>query len=88
MANQRQIDIYSAGCALCEKTVAMVRGMVCPSCAVAVHDMTDPAVASAAKDLGITAVPAVVIDGRLAACCTSGGPDAETLKAAGIGRPL
>lgn len=88
MANQRQIDIYSAGCAVCEEAVAMVRDMACPSCAITVHDMTDPAVAGKAKDLGITAVPAIVVDGLLAACCTSGGPNAETLKAAGIGRPL
>ena len=46
------------------------------------------AVAERARSLGVARVPAVVIDGRLADCCTGGGPDAQTLKDAGIGQPL
>jgi predicted DsbA family dithiol-disulfide isomerase len=48
--------------------------------------MNDPAVANRAKSLGIRSVPAVVIDGKLADCCTGRGPDEATLRSAGIGQ--
>ncbi|MCI0621793.1 MAG: thioredoxin family protein, partial [Acidobacteria bacterium] len=41
-----------------------------------------------AKGLGIRSVPAVVIDGKLADCCTGRGPDEAALRSAGIGQPL
>jgi hypothetical protein len=41
-----------------------------------------------AKSLGIRSVPAVVIDGTLAACCAGRGPDEATLRAAGLGQPI
>jgi glutaredoxin 3 len=88
MTKTRQIDIYSAGCPVCEQTVTMVTAMACPSCEVTVLDMTQPDIAARAAALGIGAVPAVVIDGKLADCCKRGGPDEATLRAAGIGSPL
>ena len=48
-------------------------------------DLHDPLVAGRAKGLGIRSVPAVVIDGKLADCCTGRGPDEATLRAAGLG---
>ncbi len=88
MGTKRQIEVFSAGCPACEETQAMVRRLACPSCVVTVHDMHDPAVAAKAKAYGIHAVPAVVIDGQFAACCTGSGPVEATLRAAGIGTPL
>jgi len=88
MNAQRQIEIFSAGCAVCEAVVARVNEMACSSCAVAVLDMNQPDVAAKAKALGIRSVPAVVIDGKLADCCAGRGPDEEALRAAGLGRPL
>lgn len=88
MADKRQIEIFSAGCAVCEDAVAKVRDIACPSCEVTVLDMNDPAVADRAKALGIGSVPAVVIDGKLADCCAGRSPDEATLKAAGLGHPL
>jgi len=88
MADKRQIEVFSAGCAVCEETVEMVNRIACPSCEVTVLHMHDPNVARRARDLGIRSVPAVVIDGTLADCCTGRGPDEATLRAAGLGQPL
>ncbi|MFQ5764354.1 MAG: thioredoxin family protein [Rhodospirillales bacterium] len=88
MADKRQIEVFSAGCAVCDDVVAKVREIACPSCEVTVQDMNDPAVADRAKDLGIGSVPAVVIDGNLADCCAGRSPDEATLRAAGLGQPL
>lgn len=88
MADQRKVEIFSAGCPACNETVKLVESIACPSCDVAVLDMNDPNVASRAKDLGVRSVPAVVIDGKLADCCSGRGPDEATLKAAGLGQPV
>jgi glutaredoxin 3 len=84
----RTVEIFSAGCAACTAVIDLVHQAACPSCDVMVLDMHDAVVARRATDLGIRAVPAVVIDGTLAACCTGRGPDLATLRAAGLGQPL
>jgi glutaredoxin 3 len=87
MTNQRNVEVFSAGCPACEPVLELVKSMACPSCNVQVLDMKRPEVASRAKEYGIKTVPAVVIDGKLAACCQGAGPDADTLRAAGLGVP-
>ena len=84
----RKIEVFSAGCPLCDDTIALVNSVACPSCEISILDMNDKSVAARAKSLGIGSVPAVVIDGKLADCCAGRGPDAATLRAAGLGRAL
>ena len=87
MATKRQVEVFSAGCAACEETIAMVRRIACESCEVTIHDMRDAEVAQKAKQYGIRSVPAVVIDGKLADCCAARGPAEGVLRAAGLGTP-
>ena len=84
-ANKRKIEVFSAGCAACEETIALVKRLACESCDVAVHDMRQKDVAARAKDLGIHRVPAVVINGKLADCCSARGPQEDVLRAEGLG---
>jgi glutaredoxin 3 len=88
MNAKRKIEVFNAGCAACEDTLALVNRVACPSCEVTVLDMHNPDMASRAKRLGIRSVPAVVINGQLAECCAGRGPDEPTLRAAGLGQPL
>ena len=88
MSTKRNIEVFSVGCPLCEEAVEMVKRISCQSCEITVPDMKDSAVAERAKRIGVRSVPAVVIDGKLADCCSGRGPDENTLKAAGIGKPL
>ena len=88
MAEQRQIEIFSAGCPVCRDFVARVQEIACPSCNVTVLDIAEMAVAERAKKFGIRSIPAVVIDGVLADCCAGRGPDEAALQAAGLGQPL
>lgn len=85
MAAKRKVEVFSAGCPACQDVVALVKQAACPSCDVSVLDMNDQAVAQRARGLGVRSVPAVVIDGNLADCCTGRGPDEATLRAAGLG---
>ena len=84
---RRTVEIFTAGCRVCDDAVALVEQMACDSCEVITLDMHDDDVARRAGDIGIRSVPAVAIDGRLAECCAGRGVDAEALRSAGIGRP-
>ncbi|MBI3530215.1 MAG: thioredoxin family protein [Betaproteobacteria bacterium] len=87
MAATRKIEVFSAGCSVCEDTIALINRLVCPSCEVEILDMRNAAVAKKAKAHGVGRVPAVVVDGRLADCCVGRGPNEASLRAAGIGTP-
>jgi len=88
MATKRKVEVFSAGCATCHEAIEIVNKAACSSCEVVVHDMKDVQVVRRAKELGIRSVPAVVIDGKLAACCSGRGVDEQVLRAAGLGKAL
>jgi glutaredoxin 3 len=88
MATKRKIEVFSAGCPACTEVIEMVQRAACPSCEVTIHDMTDVNVARRAKSLGVRSVSSVVIDGKLADCCSGRGVDEQVLRAAGLGRAL
>ena len=88
MNQKRKIEIFSAGCPACEEAVETVKRIACSSCETEVLDMHQPDVAARAATLGISRVPAVVVDGVLAGCCALGQVDEQALRAAGVGVPL
>ena len=83
---KRKVEVFSAGCGVCDDTVKLVESIACPSCEVTVLSMKEPEVSKRARALGIRSVPAVVVDGKLAGCCTNRGPNEADLRAAGIGQ--
>ncbi|MEG3617666.1 thioredoxin family protein [Magnetovibrio sp. PR-2] len=85
MGDKQKIEIFSAGCGLCEETIEMVNKMVCSSCEVSILDMKDAGVMARAKDPGVRSLPAVAVNGVLASCCAGRGPDESALRAAGVG---
>ena len=84
---KRQVEVFTAGCPVCEPAVQLVNELACPDCEVTVHDLRGSG-AEKARDYGITTVPAVVVDGRIAQCCENTGPSPAELVAAGIGQRL
>ena len=88
MSEKRKVEVFSAGCPVCDEAVAEVRRLACSSCDVTVLDMKDAEVAERAKALGIRSVPAVAIDGKLAECCAGRGLDEAVLRAAGLGKEI
>jgi glutaredoxin len=83
---KRKIEVFTAGCPVCDEVVSMVERLACPSCEVNVLNMNEAEVAERAKSLNIKSVPAVAIDGELVDCCQGRGPDEESLRAAGLGK--
>lgn len=88
MTQKRQIEIFTAGCPLCQDVIDRVTDAACDSCRVEILDMTDATVAVRARKLGVRSAPAVVLDGRLANCCAGGGVDMDVLRQAGLGQPI
>jgi glutaredoxin len=87
MTAKRQVEVFSAGCPVCERLIDLVRRLACDSCDVTVVDIRDAATARRAEALGVRSVPAVVINGRLADCCAGRGPTEADLQREGIGQP-
>lgn len=87
MIPKRKIEIFSAGCPVCEEVIELVNRVACPACEVKVLDVKDKEVALRARELGIRSVPTVVIDDKLAPCCAGRGPNEASLRKAGLGQP-
>jgi glutaredoxin 3 len=83
VAEIRKVEVFSAGCLTCNEAIELVKQTA--GYDITVHDMQDREVAKRAKELGIRSVPAVVIDGKVAACCRERGVDVAVLRAAGLG---
>ena len=88
---KRKIEIFTAGCQVCEPAVELVKKTACPSCEVVVYDIREGCATNEcrdkAKEYGVSRLPAVVVDGKLLDCCKSGAVSEDALKAAGIGTP-
>ena len=82
----RKVEVFTAGCPLCEPVVQMVRRLACPNCDVTIHNLNDdPQAAERAKAAGVRRVPMVLVDGKPAGCCEVGQVTEAGLRAAGIG---
>ena len=81
MTTQKNIEVFSAGCPLCDDALALVENAAA-SHAVDVRDLREEQVAARARALGIRTVPAVVIDGELLDCCAGRGVSEQTLREA------
>ena len=90
MANRR-VEVFSAGCPICDETVKLVKGLACENYDVRVYNLSEGCATDECREkaaqYGIYRVPAVVVDGRLVECCGNQKPvSREALVAAGIGQ--
>ena len=81
-AQRKKIEIFSAGCSACNEAVEMVKRSAGSAHDIEIHDMHQGHVAARAKQHGVKSVPSVIVDGKLADCCSGRGPDEEILKQA------
>ncbi|MCB0726607.1 MAG: thioredoxin family protein [Ignavibacteriae bacterium] len=85
---KRKIEVFTAGCPVCEEQVQKIKNISCPSCEVEVLNVnSDPNAFEKSKVYGIKSIPAVVVDGVLASCCSDRGMDMDVLRAMGLGIP-
>lgn len=66
MPNRRCIEVFTAGCPLCEDTLRLVREAVAAcGCEVVERRCTETECCDEAKRYGVRAMPTVVVDGQL-----------------------
>ena len=66
MSQKRQIEVFTAGCALCNETLELVRGAVTScGCEVIERRCSSDECCGPAKDYGVKAIPTVVVDGKI-----------------------
>lgn len=93
---KRKIEIFTAGCQICEPTVELVKKTACPSCEVVIYDLKEGCASNECRTLaqkyGVKRLPTVVVNGKLLDCCTAGAVSQtqvseQSLRAAGVGQP-
>ena len=88
---KRRVEVFTAGCPLCDHAVGLVTSLACPGCEVHVYDLREGGATNQcrekARQYGITAVPAIAVNGELLDCCRRSPIDVSVLRAAGIGQP-
>lgn len=87
---KRKIELFTAGCTVCEPVVEMVKAMACSSCEVIIYNIAQPCETKEClekvKAYGIKALPAIAVDGKLLSCCQNKAISVDELKKAGIGQ--
>ncbi|MBI5411434.1 MAG: glutaredoxin, partial [Nitrospirae bacterium] len=62
---KRTIEVFTAGCPVCDDTVRLVKSLLCPSCDLQIYDLRESCATNECRDkarrYGITAVPAVAV---------------------------
>ena len=88
MGEKRKVEVFTAGCPVCQALVDMVSELACAQCEVTVYNLNNNEGIEEAKAYGISAVPSVAVNGQLLECCKRGPITREDLKTAGIGKPF
>lgn len=87
---KRLVEVFTAGCSVCDGTVKLVKDLACDNCEVVVFDLNKGCDTNECEDkakaYGVKTVPTVAIDGKLVDCCKNNGINMESLKAAGLGQ--
>lgn len=87
--NKRKVELFTAGCPVCEPLVKMVKSIACESCDVVIYDLSKPCESKIcldkAKEYEIKSLPAIAVNGKLLDCCTRKELTKEDLQKAGIG---
>jgi len=87
---KRQIEIFTAGCPVCESTVKMVQELACGNCEITTYDLVrqcdSKTCIAKIKEYGIRQIPAIAVNGKLLNCCKTNAISKEALIEAGIGQ--
>jgi glutaredoxin 3 len=88
MEQKRKIEVFTAGCPVCQGVVDMVKELACSHCESTFYNLNNNEGLEKARAYGVTAVPAVAVNGALLECCKRRPITREDLEAAGTGKPL
>jgi len=80
------VEIFTAGCPLCERVVELVRSLSCPDCEITIYDLHTGCSSNECREkadrYGIQRVPAVAVNGARVKCCQVDALSVDALRAA------
>ena len=86
---KRQIEIFTAGCPVCEPVVQLVKETAGKDCEIILHNLSEQCESktciSKMKEYGVKSLPAIAINGQLLDCCKNVEITKDDLVHAGIG---
>ncbi len=86
---KRQIEIFIAGCPVCDPVVQMVKETACDNCEITIHNLAEKCESMICvkkmKAYGVKRIPAIAVNGELIGCCKNVEITREDLINAGIG---
>lgn len=87
---KRQVEIFTAGCPVCEQTVKMVQELACKDCEITIDDLVkqceDKTCITKVKEYDIQRIPAVAVNGELLSGYKTSAISREALIEAGVGQ--
>ncbi|OIO07215.1 MAG: glutaredoxin [Elusimicrobia bacterium CG1_02_63_36] len=87
---KRKIEVFTAGCPVCDEAVKTVQAAACPNCEVVIYDLIKGCATNECRDKAktyrIKRLPAVAVDGKLIECCKQEPVSVDALRAVGVGR--
>jgi len=86
---KKQIEIFTAGCPVCEPVVQLVKDTAGTDCEITIHNLSEQCESKICvtkmKEYAVKRLPAVAVDGKLLDCCKNIEITKEDLINAGIG---
>lgn len=86
----RKIEIFSAGCPVCEPVVQLVKDTACKNCKIIVYNLSEQCESKICvkkmEEYKIKRLPSIVVDGKLLDCCNNNEITKSDLVNAGIGK--
>lgn len=87
---KRQVEIFTAGCPLCDPIVKMVKEIACDECEITIYDLVkqceDKTCLIKLEEYQVKKVPAIAVNGKLLSCCENQEISREELINAGVGQ--
>ena len=89
---KRKVEVFTAGCPVCDPVVSLVRETACPSCDVVIYNLAEEfdnlEIMNKLKSYGVNRIPSIAVNGKLLSCCSDNEITKQDLVDAGIGRPV
>ncbi len=83
MSEKRTVEIFTAECPICQEVVSKISdASCCDSCETVIVNTQKSTGAERAKELGVSRLPAIAVDGELLGCCETSPIDFDMLKQA------
>ena len=87
--SKQQIEIFTAGCPVCEPVVALVKKTACENCEITIHNLSEQSEnkdgITKMKEYGVKKLPAIAVNRKLIDCCKNIEITKDNLVNAGIG---